>query len=41
LFRLDAKTWEAFQEALDAPVHPMPRLKALLSEPGFFEAEGE
>jgi len=41
VFRLDAKTWEAFQIALDAPPRPMPRMKTLLSEPGFFEPTGK
>ena len=39
VFRLDLKTWEAFQSALDAPPRPMPRMKALLTEQGFFEDE--
>ena len=38
-FTLDAKKWEAFQNALEAPPRPMPRLKKLLTEPGFFDAE--
>lgn len=41
VFRLDAKTWEAFQMALDAPPRPLPRLKALLSEPSPFETAGK
>lgn len=41
VFRLDAKTWEAFQKALDAPPHPMPRMKALLSRPSPFEPGGK
>ena len=35
-FALDAEKWAAFQAALDAPTRPLPRLKALLEEPGFF-----
>ena len=38
-FVLDAEKWEAFQKALEAPPRPMPRLKALLAEPGFFDAD--
>ena len=37
VFGLDAERWQAFQAALDAPVRPLPRLKALLEEPGFFD----
>jgi len=33
-FLLDAKRWKAFQEALDAPPRPLPRLKRLLRETG-------
>src|ERR1035441_767819 len=36
-FGLDAKAWAAFQSALAAPVRPLPRLRALLIEPGFFD----
>ncbi|MGO4885190.1 MAG: DUF1778 domain-containing protein [Bryobacteraceae bacterium] len=38
-FSLDAKQWKAFMAALDAPPRPLPRLKRLLKEPGFFDAE--
>jgi uncharacterized protein (DUF1778 family) len=38
LFSLNEEDWAAFQQALDAPPRPLPRLKALLSEPGFFDA---
>ncbi len=38
VFGLDAEKWAAFQAALDAPVRPLPRLQALLDEPGFFDA---
>lgn len=37
-FGLDAKAWAAFQAALDAPVRPLPRLRALLKKPGFFDS---
>lgn len=33
-FELDEARWSAFQEALDRPVRPKPRLRRLLSEPG-------
>ncbi|MGD0829542.1 MAG: DUF1778 domain-containing protein [Terracidiphilus sp.] len=38
VFGLDAEKWAAFQAALDAPARPLPRLLALLEEPGFFDA---
>lgn len=38
VFGLNAEAWKAFQSALDAPVRPLPRLQALLDEPGFFDA---
>ncbi|MGD0941800.1 MAG: DUF1778 domain-containing protein [Terracidiphilus sp.] len=38
VFGLDAEKWAAFQAALEAPVHPLPRLKKLLDEPGFFDS---
>lgn len=34
---LDAKSWAAFQAALDAPARPRPRLKKLLQAPSVFE----
>jgi uncharacterized protein (DUF1778 family) len=37
-FGLNAAQWKAFLAALDAPPRRLPRLEALLSEPGFFEA---
>lgn len=37
LFLLDDKKWRAFQEALDRPVRPLPRLKRLLSKPSVLE----
>ncbi|HTZ74299.1 MAG TPA: DUF1778 domain-containing protein [Candidatus Aquilonibacter sp.] len=36
-FALDADQWRKFLEALDAPPRPLPRLKRLFSEPGFFD----
>lgn len=39
-FVLSAAKWKEFQAALDAPPRPLPRLKRLFSEPGFFD-EGE
>ena len=36
LFVLTAERWSEFQAALDAPTRSLPRLKALLEEPGFF-----
>jgi uncharacterized protein (DUF1778 family) len=33
-FALDAKSWEAFLQALDAPPRSLPRLKRLLAKPG-------
>src|ERR1035441_3036324 len=38
VFGLDAEKWAAFKVALDAPVRPLPRLEALLDEPGFFDS---
>jgi uncharacterized protein (DUF1778 family) len=38
-FQLDAARWKAFLAALDAPPRPLPRLKRLLSEPGFFDRD--
>jgi uncharacterized protein (DUF1778 family) len=37
-FRLNGTQWKAFIAALDAPPRPLPRLKRLLTEPGFFDA---
>jgi uncharacterized protein (DUF1778 family) len=36
-FGLDAERWEAFMQALDAPVRPLPRVQKLLTEPGLFD----
>jgi len=38
VFGLDAEKWAAFQAALDVPARPLPRLQALLDEPGFFDS---
>ncbi len=38
LFSLNREDWAAFQQALDAPPRPLPRLEALIAEPGFFDA---
>ncbi len=37
-FLLSKAKWSDFQAALDAPTRPLPRMKALLTEPGFFDA---
>lgn len=37
-FSLNATQWKAFMAALDAPPRPLPHLKRLLKEPGFFDA---
>jgi uncharacterized protein (DUF1778 family) len=39
VFGLDAEKWSAFQAALNAPPRPLPRLEALLNEPGFFDSD--
>ena len=36
-FGLNIEQWAAFQAALDSPPRPLPRLSALLREPGVFE----
>lgn len=38
-FGLDAKQWQEFLDALDAPPRELPRLRKLLQESGPFEAE--
>ena len=38
VFALSAEDWAAFQTALDASARPLPRLRALLEQPGFFDA---
>jgi uncharacterized protein (DUF1778 family) len=38
LFSLNEEEWAAFQQALGAPPRSLPRMKILLSEPGFFDA---
>ena len=39
VFTLDAKNWEAFIAALDAPPRRHPRLERLLREPSVFDAK--
>jgi len=36
-FGLDAERWAAFQDALDAPPRPLPRLGELFRTPSIFE----
>lgn len=36
-FLLSKAQWAEFQAALDAPTRPLPRIKDLLIEPGFFD----
>lgn len=36
-FVLTDTQWDAFQQALDAPVQPLPRLKQLMTEPGILD----
>jgi len=36
-FRLDARRWNAFKAALDAPAKPRPRLARLLGEPSVLD----
>jgi len=37
-FPLSGPQWKAFLAALDAPPRPLPQLRRLLKEPGFFDA---
>ena len=39
-FGLETDRWQAFLEALDAPVREMPNLRKLLDEPGIFTGKG-
>ena len=39
IFILDAKKWDEFVAALDAPPRPNQRLKRLFREPSVFEAD--
>jgi uncharacterized protein (DUF1778 family) len=36
-FGLNAKQWQMFMAALDAPVRTLPRAERLLKEPGIFD----
>lgn len=36
-FVLDDERWAAFQQALDAPPKPLPRIRKLLTEPGLLD----
>lgn len=36
-FELNEAQWEVFQQALDRPVQPRPRLTKLLTEPGILD----
>jgi uncharacterized protein (DUF1778 family) len=36
-FGLKAEQWEAFQQALETPPRPLPRIEKLMQEPGFFD----
>jgi uncharacterized protein (DUF1778 family) len=38
-FGLNAAQWKKFMTALDAPPRPLPRLKGLLKERGFFDSD--
>ena len=40
-FTLSPEQWEAFQNALDAPPRPMPRMERLLRTKSVFEDDGE
>jgi uncharacterized protein (DUF1778 family) len=37
VFRLDARRWKSFMDALDAPPKPRPHLAKLLSEPSILD----
>lgn len=37
-FSLRKAKWTEFLAALDAPTRPLPRMRRLLTEPGFFDA---
>jgi uncharacterized protein (DUF1778 family) len=40
-FTLDAAKWKVFMAALDAPLRPLPRLRRLFKERGFFGADAD
>jgi uncharacterized protein (DUF1778 family) len=37
-FVLNKDKWSEFLAALDAPIHPLPQIRRLLAEPGFFDS---
>ena len=39
--RLNAEQWTTLQAVLDAPPRVLPRMKELLTKPGFFDAVAE
>jgi uncharacterized protein (DUF1778 family) len=41
VFKLNGAEWNAFQEALNAPYEPSPRLTELLRSPGVLERSGD
>jgi uncharacterized protein (DUF1778 family) len=41
VFKLNDAEWSAFQEALNAPYEPAPRLTELLRSPGVLERSGD
>jgi uncharacterized protein (DUF1778 family) len=41
IFTLDAKSWDAFVTALDAPPQRQPRLERLFREPSVFDPKSE
>lgn len=40
-FSLSPENWKKFLAALDAPPRDLPRMKRLMTEPGFFDAPDE
>ena len=40
-FSLSPENWKKFLAALDAPPRELPRLKRLMTEPGFFDSHDE
>jgi hypothetical protein len=41
IFNLNAEQWTTLQAALDAPPRILPRMKKLLTEPGYFDSGPE